>query len=150
MPLGFIRAPPWGRHQKNIKKNLLLQNHKAQSFHIFYVAMCSGPLHKSCQPCPMGFKMALPQGVISSHRQTMEKTKKIFFSETTRPRALAMYSGPLYKSCQLCPWSPYVPRPAGVMGKNIKKSSTPKPQGPESRTKTKRLLEECTYRGCLA
>ena len=65
-----------------------------------------------------------------SHRLTMGK--KIFFSETTRPRAfILVYSGPLYKSCQTCPWGPYGPRPMGRHGKNINKSSTPKPQGPE-------------------
>ena len=35
-------------------KNILLRNHKAQSFHIFCVAMYSGPLYKSCQPFPWG------------------------------------------------------------------------------------------------
>ena len=35
-------------------KNRLLSNHKAKSFHIFCVAMSSGPLQKSCQPCPWG------------------------------------------------------------------------------------------------
>ena len=33
--------------------NLLLRNHKAHSFHILYVTMYSGPLYKSCQPCPL-------------------------------------------------------------------------------------------------
>ena len=33
---------------------------------------------------------------------------------------VAMYSGPFYKSCQLCPWGPYGPRPGGVMGKTLK------------------------------
>ena len=42
-----------------------------------------------------------------------------------------MYSDPLYKSCQPCPWGPYRPRPGGVMGQNIYKSSSPKPNGPE-------------------
>ena len=51
--------------------------------------------------------------------------KKIIFSKTTRPRAFnilcaAMYSGPLYKSCQLCPWGPYRPRPGGIIGKTLK------------------------------
>ena len=37
---------------KTIKKHLLLRNHKAHSFHILCVAMYSGPLYKSSQPCP--------------------------------------------------------------------------------------------------
>ena len=31
-----------------------------------------------------------------------------------------MYSGPLYKFCQPCPWGPYGPCPGGVMGKTLK------------------------------
>ena len=72
MPLGSIRAPPRGRHGKNIKKS---------------------------SPKPLGPKLS-------------------YF-------VLAMYSGPLYKSYQLCPWGPYGPRPGGRPGKNIKKSSSP-------------------------
>ena len=45
-------------------KNLLLQNHKAQSFHILSVAMYSGPLYKSCQPCPCGPHGPRPGGVM--------------------------------------------------------------------------------------
>ena len=54
------------------------------------------------------------------------KHKKIFFSETTRPAQsfhilfIAIYSVPLYKSCQPCPWDPYGPRHGGVMGKTLK------------------------------
>ena len=86
MHIGSKMAPPrgslapidlqWEKH----KKNLLLQNYKAQSFHILSVAM---------------------------------------------------YSGPLYKSCQPCPWGPYGPRPGGVMRKTLKQSSSPKPQDPK-------------------
>ena len=57
MPLGSKMAPPrgslapidlqWEKH----KKKFLLRNHKAQNFHIMSVAMYSGPLYKSCQPC---------------------------------------------------------------------------------------------------
>ena len=77
MPLGSKMVPSRGRHGKNIKN--LLRNHKAQSFYILYVAMCSGPLYKSCQMCP---------GSIQA-------------------------------------------QPSGRHGKSIKKSSSPKPQGPE-------------------
>ena len=68
MPLGTKMAPPqgslapidlqWEKH----KKNLLLRNHKAQSFHILSVAMYSGPLYKSCQPCPWGLYRPRPGG----------------------------------------------------------------------------------------
>ena len=67
------------------KKNLLLQNHKAQSFHILRVAMCSGPPYKSCQPCPWGQK--------------------------------GPARGPL--------------APIDIQWEKHKKSSSPKPQGPE-------------------
>ena len=45
-------------------KNLLLRNHEAQSFHILCVAMSSGPLYKSCQPCPWGPYGPRPGGVM--------------------------------------------------------------------------------------
>ena len=44
-----------------IKKNLLQRNHKAQSFHTLCVAMYSGPLYKSCQPCPCGLYRPHPE-----------------------------------------------------------------------------------------
>ena len=45
----------------------------------------------------------------SSHRLIMGKPSIIFFSEPMRLRAyinlyVAMFSGPLHKSCQLSPW----------------------------------------------
>ena len=49
-------------YNKKHKQILLLQNHKAQSFHILYVAMFSGPLYKSCQSCPWGQKWPRPGG----------------------------------------------------------------------------------------
>ena len=90
MPLGSKMAAPrgslapidlqWEKH----KKNLLLQNHKAQSFHILSVAMFSGPLYKSCQPCPLGPYGPRPGGVMGNHKA---QSFHILF--------LAMYSGPL-------------------------------------------------------
>ena len=118
---------------------------------------------------PLGSKMAPPQGSLAPIDLQWEKHKKIFFSETTRPRAfifwqlqcivvfcinplptvplgpygprpggvmgkilknllrnhktqsfhilcVAMYSGPLYKSCQPCPWGPYGPWGGGGGG----------------------------------
>ena len=50
----------WVKH----KKNLLLRNHKAQSFHILCVAIYSVPLYKSCQPCPCGPHGPHPGGVM--------------------------------------------------------------------------------------
>ena len=110
----------WEKH----KKNLLLRNHKAQSFHILSVAMYSGPLYKSCQPCPWGPYRLRPGGGGGVMGKNFKK------SSSPKPQGpklsyfvLAIYSGPLYKSCQLCPWGPYGPRPRGVMGrhgKNIK------------------------------
>ena len=58
----------------------------------------------------------------SSHRLTMGKTKKNLLLRSHKAQSfhilyVAMYSGPLYKSCQPCPWGPYRPRPGGIMGK---------------------------------
>ena len=57
MPLVSKMALPWGslapidlQWEKHKKKNLLLRDHNAQSFHILCVAMYSGPLYKPCQP----------------------------------------------------------------------------------------------------
>ena len=69
--------PSWGKYNKN----LLLRNHKSQTFHILCVAMYSGPLYKSCQPCPWGPYRPRPGGVMG------QNIKKILFSETTRPKA---------------------------------------------------------------
>ena len=105
----------WVKH----KKNLLLRNHKAQSFHMLFVAMYSGPLYKSCQPCPWGPYGPRPGGV-------MGKTLKNLLLRNHKAQnfhilCVAMYSGPLYKSCykscQPCPWGPFGPRPGGVVGK---------------------------------
>ena len=70
----YLPDSQWEKH----KKNLLLRNHKAQSFHILCVAMYSGSLYKSCHMCPWGSILAPPRG---------QHGKKIFISETTRPRA---------------------------------------------------------------
>ena len=99
-------------------KNLLLLNHKTQSFHILCVAMYSGPLYKCCQPCPWGPYGLRPGGV-------MGKTLKNLLLRNHKAQSfhilsVAMYSGPLYKSCQPCPWGPYGPRPGSVMGKTLK------------------------------
>ena len=125
MSLGSKMAAPRGSlgpidlQWKKHKKNLLLQNHKAQSFHILSVAMYSGPRYKSCQPCPWGPYGPRPGGVMGKSLKNLSSPKpqgpKLSYF------VLAMYSGPLYKSCQLCPWGPYGPRPGGVMGKTKKK-----------------------------
>ena len=130
MPLGSKMAPPRGSlapidlhtmyNGKNIKKNLLLRNHKTQSFHILCVAMYSGSLYKSCQPCPWG-----PYGPSPGGGGVMGKTKK---SSSPKPQGPELsyfvcsniYIVPVYKSFQLCPWGPYGPRPGGVMGKTLK------------------------------
>ena len=62
---------PWGPYEPHsggvmgkTLKNLLLRNHKAQSFHILFLAMYSGPLYKSCQLCPWGPYGPRPGGVM--------------------------------------------------------------------------------------
>ena len=61
-------------------------------------------------------KIVVSMATDRSHRLTMGKTKKIFFSETTRPTALifryvAMANVPLHKLCHSCPWGQIWPRP---------------------------------------
>ena len=61
-------------------------------------------------------KIVVSMATDRSHRLTMGKTKKIFFSETTRPTALIfgiMANGPLHKLCHSCPWGQIWPRPGG-------------------------------------
>ena len=60
----------------------------------------------------------------SFHRPIMGNIY-ILFSKTTRPRAfhifcVAIYSSPLYKSCQPCPCGSYRPRPGGVKRNKIR------------------------------
>ena len=99
-------------------KNLLLRNHKTQSFHILCVAMYSGPLYKSCQPCPWGPYGPHPGGVMGKTLKNLLRNHK---AQSFHILSVAMYSGPLYKSCykscQPCPLGPYGPRPGGIMGK---------------------------------
>ena len=136
MPLGSKMAPPrrplapsdlqW----ENIKKNLL-RNRKAQSFHILPVAMYSGSLYKSCQPCPWGPYGPRPGG---RHGKIFKKNLLLQNHKTQSFHILcvAMYSGPLYKSYQPCPWGPYGPRPGGggswVKHKKIFFSETTRPK----------------------
>ena len=55
-----------GKHKKH-----LLKNHKAGSFQSLYVAMYSGSLYKSCQPCPWGRKWPRPRGSLSLNDLTI-------------------------------------------------------------------------------
>ena len=61
-------------------KNLLLRNHKAQSFHILFLAMYSGPLFNPAN-CAPGVHTGPAPGA------SWEKHKKTFFYETIWPRA---------------------------------------------------------------
>ena len=59
----------------------------------------------------------------SSHRLTMGKTKKkkllrYHEAQSFHILCVAMSSGPLYKSCQPCPWGPYGPRPGCIMARH--------------------------------
>ena len=134
MPLGSIQARPGGRHGKT-KKNLLLQNKKVQSFHILYVAMYSGPLYKSCQPCPV-VKMAPPRWSLAHIDLQWKKKTLKHLLRNHKAQSFPILCGPPYKSCQPCPGVKNGPAQMVIsshrltMGKNIKKSS-PKPQGTE-------------------
>ena len=49
--------------------------------------MSSGFLHKSCQSCPWGSKLVMPQWSLASIDLTWEKTLEIIFSKAMRPLA---------------------------------------------------------------
>ena len=86
MPLGSEIAPPWGGGSiapldlqlEKHKKNLLLRNHMAQSFHILCGLMYNTLLYKCCQQCPWGPNRPCPRHVIIYHRLIMEIHEKIF------------------------------------------------------------------------
>ena len=70
--------------------------------------MFSGPLHKSCQPCPWGPNSPC-LGVIYSRRLIMEKIKGSPSLKPSGPQP--MFSDPLHKSCQSRLWGPNWPCP---------------------------------------
>ena len=85
---------PWGpygpRHggvMGKTLKNLLLRNHKTQSFHILCVAMYRGHLYKSCQLCPWGPYRLTPVALLSAIDLQWKIHEQIFFSETTTAKA---------------------------------------------------------------
>ena len=90
---GHAPGASWEKH----KKNLLLLNQKAQSFHILYVAMFSGPLYKSCQACPWGQKWPCPAGSLAPIDLQWEKHKKNLLrnhkAQSFHILCVAMYSG---------------------------------------------------------
>ena len=102
------RIAPIDLQWENIKKNLLLRNHKAQSFHILCVAMYNRPLYKSCLPCPWGPYGPRPEGVMGKTKNLLLQNHK---AQSFHILYVAMFSGPLYKSCQSCPWGQKWPRP---------------------------------------
>ena len=104
------RGGSWVKH----KKNLLLRNHKAQSFHILFVAMYSGPLYK-LPTVPLGSIRAPPRGVGSWVKHKKNLLLRNHKAQSFHILFVAMYSGPFYKSCQPCPWG------GGGHGLNIKK-----------------------------
>ena len=90
-----------------------------QSFYFWYVALLCGALHKSCRLAPR-VKNGPTPGVNSSHRLTIGKTYKNLLLQNHMAQSFhilcgAMYSTPLYKSCQRCPLGPYRPRPMHVI-----------------------------------
>ena len=121
MPLGSKMDPSreslapiylqWEKHKKN-----LLRNHRAQSFHVLSVAMYSGPLYKSCQPCPWGSYRPCPGGGGGGGSWVKHKKNLLLQNHKTQSVHIlfvAIYSVPLYKSCQPRPWGSYRPRPGG-------------------------------------
>ena len=72
----------WVKHKKIFSKTT-----RPRAF-IFCLKQCIVVLFINPANHSPGVKNGPASGVISSHRLTMGKHKKIFFSETTRPRAL--------------------------------------------------------------
>ena len=107
---------------KTLKKNLFLQNHKAQSFHIMCVAMYSTPLYKSCQQCPLGPYSPCPRDAIICHSVIIEVHEKIFFSEIAKAKAFIF-------AMQQCHVKLYVNRVPGVKYCPSLGSSAAMPQG---------------------
>ena len=98
-PHTLLKESPWGqkwprpRGQKfgieiywETFKNLLLQNHKAESFHIWYMATSRGPLHILLKESPWGQKWPRLRAQVFTLKYKW-KLLKIFVSETTKPRA---------------------------------------------------------------
>ena len=83
-------------------KNLLVWNHKTQNLDIWYVAPRSGPL-TSCffKLYPWGQQWARPVGHMFYIGLYRENMKRVFLSETTRPRALMFGMKPWYLVCSI-------------------------------------------------
>ena len=60
-------------------------------------------------------KIVVSMATDRSHRLTVGKSKKIFFSETFDIWYVAMANGPLHKLCHSCPWGQIWPRPGGLI-----------------------------------
>jgi len=79
VPVGRIS---WSRGQKigfqnAILKNPLVWNYKAQSYHIWYIAISRGPLPKLFKLCPLGQNWPRPGG----HNFTLNYVRKSSFLE---------------------------------------------------------------------
>jgi hypothetical protein len=96
----------------------LLQNHKAESFHIWYMATSRGPLHNYIvERIPLGSKMAPPQGssfYVEIYRETVKnlllrnpkaESFHIWYMATSR--------GPLHILLKESPWGLKWPGPRG-------------------------------------
>ena len=94
MPLGSNLATPWGLivsidllWEKNLKK-IFFSETTGPTALIFGMWQWLMVLYINCAIHAPGVKFGHAPGVDSFHRLTIGKTKKIFFSETTRPAAL--------------------------------------------------------------
>ena len=125
MPLGSNLATPRGvdsLHSLTMGKNskIFFSETTGPTALIFGMWQWLMVLYINCASHAPGVKFGHVPGLDSFHRLTIGKTKKIFFSETTRPTAfsfdiwyVAMANGPLHKLCHSCPWGQIWPRPRG-------------------------------------
>ena len=147
MPLGSNLATPQGLiisigllWEKNSK--IFFSETTGPTALIFCMWQWLMVLYMNCAIHAPGVKFGQAPGVDSFHRLTIGKTKKIFFSETTRPTALIFcmwqWLMVLYINCAI--HAPGVKFGQALevdslnrltMGKKIQKSSSLKPQGPQ-------------------
>ena len=102
--------------RKNFK-NLIFQNHKAQSLNIWYIASSSGPLPKLLKLSPWGQKWPRPGGHLFYIDLYRENFKNLLLKNHKAQNLENWYvsscSGPVQNLFKLFSWGQKWPRPRG-------------------------------------
>ena len=117
-------APPQGskvftlKYIGKLKKNLLLRNHKADSFHIWYMATSRGPLQKLLKESLWGQKWPSPRGQKLLHLNIYRDTLKNLLlwnhkAESFHIWYMATSRGPFDALLKESPWGKKWPHPRG-------------------------------------